>query len=107
MAERYLANGHILDNCPCDSCTELRDAAPPNAYEPHLRQLRAAAAPLSAFASNYREARLLDLAAEHARIADHIAAHPFPRLTAAESQEYAAPNAYEQSLKALRAKEHR
>src|SRR5687767_12377174 len=56
--------------------------APPNPYEPHLATLRAASStPAPTFEDTNKANRLRELNAEHARLAAHSEATPFPRVT--------------------------
>lgn len=83
--------------------TMSEDYTPPNPYAAGLASLRAAeATPESRFAEQYAAERLRALAAERAALDAHIEANPFPRLTAAEAAEYAAPNGYQLALDKMR-----
>lgn len=69
-------------------------------YAPTIAVMRAAAAstpstPESRLAKHYAADLRRALAAEHAEIAAEAAAHPFPRMTAAELEPYRAPDPYQ------------
>jgi hypothetical protein len=87
---------------------DMENYAPPDPYEPHLQQRRAAAAtPLSTFEERCKRERLTALDAEYRNHEAAIAAKPSPRLTATQLAEYKAPDPYEHDIKALRQKEPR
>ena len=79
---------------------------PPNPYDADLKKLRAAnAMPALTFEDQYKAARLCELDAEGARLAAHIEATPFPRLSAAEAADlatYAPPDSYKAGLDKMR-----
>jgi hypothetical protein len=72
-----------------------------NGYEQPLREMRAAmlaSDPLKAFEDEWKQRRLRELEAEY-RAPDP---HPLPRLTAAELDDYRAPDGYAIALDKLR-----
>ena len=88
------------------------DYSPKDPFAADIAAMRAAeATPESRFEDAYKAARLRELAAEDAEVAQLRAAHEAriaatssSRFTAAELQEFAPPNPYEADLKALRDK---
>lgn len=80
--------------------------APPNAYEPRLAQLRAAAAPLSTFESDYKAARLRDLQAMRDKLDAEEPQGP-PLTTAEELARYAPADPYRDAIRVLKEKEAR
>jgi len=83
--------------------------APPDAYEPQLKQLRAACAtPDSTFEEKWKADRLRELNAEHARLEASSATHRAAMSRAAEGRTtYPIPNSYEADLQKLRERDAR
>lgn len=86
---------------PCADATFI--SAAPEPYVPGIAAaLRAAQATPN---DDYRAARMLALKSEQSALDEYIEANPFPRMTAAEAEEYAPIDIYAEGIKALLEKE--
>jgi hypothetical protein len=91
-----------------EALSAAEEFTPEDSYREGIARLKAAnATPLSTFEDQYKAARLRELDAEHPRLAEHVAAEPRPRLTAAEVAKFKAPDPYRDGLSALKLKENR
>jgi hypothetical protein len=84
------------------------DYTPIDPYAPALLAARAASErqtpeqALQAFAAQHTAARLASLAVEQREIDADVEANPYPRLTAAEAEESAAPDPYAAGIEQMR-----